>query len=193
TATTQPSQPPPSSERARTAWPKGALSDAGWSSTSTTSRYVSSRSGRIRWRVPKRGWTPPSWNGSPRRSEMRCTVAAKPSGPAANERWSSLMSKIGALPPSRRDTGGRSGLRRIGRVHRQPGPRGQVGFAIRRDNVVPRLPHELDQLRRVGDEHGLDGHVGLGVAAAVPVEVVPPRPPAAAAVLGDRDLRVSRV
>ena len=38
TATTQPSQPPPSSERARTAWPNGALSEAGWSSTSTTSR-----------------------------------------------------------------------------------------------------------------------------------------------------------
>ena len=38
TATTQPSQPPPSAERARTAWPKGALSDAGWSSTSTISR-----------------------------------------------------------------------------------------------------------------------------------------------------------
>ena len=38
TATTQPSQPPPSAERARTAWPNGALSDAGWSRTSTTSK-----------------------------------------------------------------------------------------------------------------------------------------------------------
>ena len=38
TATTQPSQPPPGSERARTAWPNGALSEAGWSRTSTTSR-----------------------------------------------------------------------------------------------------------------------------------------------------------
>ena len=38
TATTQPIQPPPSSDRARTAWPNGALSEAGWSRTSTTSR-----------------------------------------------------------------------------------------------------------------------------------------------------------
>src|SRR5690242_5381386 len=52
--------------------------------------------------------------------------------------------------------------------------------------------HQLDQLRLMGEEDGLGGDVGLGVARAVPVEVVTARPPAAAVVLADRHLGVRR-
>src|SRR6266545_2768319 len=42
-------------------------------------------------RVPKRGWMPPSSNCRPRSPPMRSAVLARPSGPAAKERWSRRM------------------------------------------------------------------------------------------------------
>ena len=57
---------------------------------------------------------------------------------------------------------------------------------------VPLPPHQLHQLGLVGDEDRLQGDVRLGVARAVPVEVVPAGAPAATVVLTDRDLRVGR-
>ena len=58
--------------------------------------------------------------------------------------------------------------------------------------VVRRLAHQLDQLGRAADVERLGRVVRLGVARAVPVEVVPAGAPAAPVVLHDRDLGVRR-
>ena len=78
------------------------------------------------------------------------------------------------------------------RVQRERRARAQVGFARRRQHVVRRLAHQCDQLGRVGEVDRLDADVGLGVARAVPVEVVAAGAPAAAVVLADADLEVGR-
>src|SRR5207342_2489264 len=65
-----------------------------------------------------------------------------------------------------------------------------VGLAPAGQYVVPRLSHQRDQLGGVGLVDGLGADVRLGVARAVPVEVVPAGTPAATVVLADRDLGV---
>ena len=75
--------PPPSAERARTACPNGALSEDGWSSTATTSRYVPEGKGSTMFFVPNRGWMPPSRKSSPSSPPILVAVLTSPSGPAA--------------------------------------------------------------------------------------------------------------
>ena len=65
-----------------------------------------------------------------------------------------------------------------------------MGLAGPGEHVVRRLAHQREQLGRVADEDRLGAHVGLGVARAVPVEVVPAGTPAAAVVLPDADLEL---
>ena len=142
TCTTHPSQPPPASERARTAWPNGALSEAGWSSTSTTSRYWRSVSGRIMFVVPKRGCTPPSMNFSPRSSDNRSVVAGEPVR-AGRIREVVESHASHCRRPTQRSDGGV----RVGRVQRQGEPGGEVAPAVLDEHVVRRLPDQLDQLR----------------------------------------------
>ena len=67
----------------------------------------------------------------------------------------------------------------------------QVPLAGGCQHVVRRLPHERHELHRVGQVDRLGADVGLGVARAVPVEVVAAGPPAASVVLGDGDLEVA--
>ena len=55
------------------------------------------------------------------------------------------------------------------------------------------VAHQLAQLAGVAAEDRLAADVGLGVARAVPVEVVAARTPAPAVVLGDADLQVGRL
>ena len=57
---------------------------------------------------------------------------------------------------------------------------------------TPARPISSIELGRVGAVDGLAADVRLGVAGAVPVEVVAAGTPAAAVVLGDRDLEVAR-
>src|SRR6478735_11284599 len=167
-------------------------------------------------RVPKRGWTPPSTNSLPSSPPSRWAVLARPSGPAAKERWSRRMPRFCACgyrhptpgsgfldvemnPCPRRSgsaarvcAGRQRASARIGRVQRGRRARPHVRVAVAHQLVVRRLPHEGDQLGLVGDVDGLDGDVRLGVAGAVPVKVVAAGTPAAAVVLADRDLGVRR-
>ena len=69
---------------------------------------------------------------------------------------------------------------------------GQVGHAVLGQLVVRGVAHQLAQLGLVGAEDRLAADVRLGVAAAVPVQVVAARAPAAPVVLGDRGLEVGR-
>ena len=62
-----------------------------------------------------------------------------------------------------------------------------MGLAVLHQDGVGLLAHELDELIAVGDVDGLGGDVGLGVAAAIPIEVVAARAPAAAIELRDGD------
>ena len=82
---------------------------------------------------------------------------------------------------------------RVGRVQRERRARAQVGLAAAGQHVVRRLAHQLDQLGGVGQVDRLDADVRLGVAGAVPVEVVAAGTPAAPVVLADRHLDVGRV
>ncbi len=75
----------------------------------------------------------------------------------------------------------------------QQRPRPQVRLAVAHQLVVRPVAHQLGQLGRIGDVERLDRDVRLGVAGAVPVEVVTARAPAAPVVLADRDLGVLRV
>ncbi len=70
---------------------------------------------------------------------------------------------------------------------------GEVPLGADRELLVGRLAHELDELGAVGAVDGLAPDVRLGVAGAVPVEVVPAGAPAAPVVLRDRHLEVARV
>src|SRR4051794_25656321 len=71
-------------------------------------------------------------------------------------------------------------------------PRPQVRLAAGGEHVVRRLAHERDQLRGAGQVDRLGSDVGLGVARAVPVEVVTAGSPADPFVLADADLLVRR-
>ena len=71
--------------------------------------------------------------------------------------------------------------------------RGAGGRAVLRQLVVRRRAHQLGELGGVGDVDRLGGDVGLGVARAVPVEVVPAGAPAGTLVLRDGDLEVAGV
>ena len=147
-------------------------------------------SGRIALRVPKRGCTPPVANGSPRSAESRCDVPASPPGPAAKTMWSKRMVDSHPTAIGMEHRGRRSARGRRGRVQRERRPGAQVRLARRGQHVVRRLPHQGDQLGGVGDVDRLDADMGLGVAGAVPVEVVATRAPAAPVVLADGDLEV---
>ena len=72
------------------------------------------------------------------------------------------------------------------------GARREVRLAVADQLVVRRLAHQRDQLGPVGDVDRLRRDVRLGVARAVPVQVVAARAPAAAVVLADGDLGVRR-
>ena len=82
---------------------------------------------------------------------------------------------------------------RVRRMDGQQRPRPQVRLAVAHQLVVRPVAHQLGQLGRIGDVERLDRDVRLGVAGAVPVEVVAARAPAAPVVLADRDLGVLRV
>ena len=58
-------------------------------------------------------------------------------------------------------------------------------LAVLHQRVVGRLAHERDQLVAVGAKHRFGGSVGVGVAAAVPVEVMSAGTPTATVVFGD--------
>ena len=169
-----------------------ALSDAGWSSTSTTSRYWRSVSGRIMLVVPKRGCTPPSMNFSPRSSDSRSVVAVSPSGPTAYERWSSRMRLIlSARPvaqsagwhlPASESAGWSVRGRRAARCALQCSARtSYAGWPISSTSSGP-----------YDSKTGPRAVVRVGVARAVPVEVVAAGTPPASVVLGDGDLGVRR-
>src|SRR6476620_3340349 len=70
---------------------------------------------------------------------------------------------------------------------------GEVRLGADRQLGVGQRSHQLGELGGVGAVDGLAADVRLGVARAVPVEVVAARTPAAAVVLGDRHLEVARV
>src|SRR5688572_4971683 len=57
------------------------------------------------FRVPNRGWIPPSTNGSPSSPPRRRAVPARPSGPAAYERWSSRIPSLSPPPGHLRTSG----------------------------------------------------------------------------------------
>ena len=76
---------------------------------------------------------------------------------------------------------------------REPIACGQVPLAVRDQLVVRRTPHQLDELGLVGDVERIRRDVCLGVARAVPVEVVSAGSPSATVVLADRHLGVRRV
>ena len=199
TATTQPSQPPPScgagahglSERGLVGGrvvedlddlEVGARRSAGGSRCGCRSG-----GGRRRWRTPRRA--------APRGVAV---VPASPPGPAAKTMWSRRMVDSHPTRDRRRTPGVGSARRQVerrrrGRVQRERRPRAQVRLARRRQHVVRRLPHQRDQLGGVGEVDRLGADVGLGVARAVPVEVVAAGTPAAAVVLADGDLEVRRV
>src|SRR6478752_9240237 len=70
---------------------------------------------------------------------------------------------------------------------------GQVRLGADRQLGVGQRSHEFGELGGVGAVHRFAADVRLGVARAVPVEVVAARTPAAAVVLGDGHLEVARV
>ena len=72
---------------------------------------------------------------------------------------------------------GAPGSARVGGVDREPRPRRQVRLAVLDQLVVRRLAHQRDQLGLVGDVQRLAADVRLGVAGAVPVQVVAARRP----------------
>ena len=76
---------------------------------------------------------------------------------------------------------------------RGAGRAAQVRLAVPEQQVVRRLAHHRDQFGAVRHVNRLAAAVCLGVARAVPVEVVAARPPPAPVVLGDGDLGVRRV
>src|SRR6478735_5615015 len=139
-------------------------------------------------RVPNRGWMPPVTNCSPSSGASREVVPTSPPGPAANTMWSR---RIVDSHPARIRAGHRGSGRGRGGVQGERRTRAQVGLAPAGQDVVPRLPHQRDQLGGVGLVDGLGADVRLGVARAVPVEVVPAGTPAATVVLADRDLGVA--
>ena len=156
-------------------------------------------------RVPKRGCTPPSMKSWPSSPPMRWAVLARPSGPAAKERWSRRMWSILRLRRVRPRQRGRclltsrsvaSGTSAVSAGRPGAGPAAErerrCASQCRDQLVVRRRAHQLGQLGLVGDVDRLDGDVGLGVAGAVPVEVVAARAPAAPVVLADRHLGVGR-
>ena len=79
-----------------------------------------------------------------------------------------------------------------GRVRQQRPGRFQVLAAQLREYVVRLVAHQGLELDLAGLEDGLDADVRLGVAGAVPVQVVTARTPAAPVVLTDADLGVRR-
>ena len=140
--------------------------------------------------------------GRPRGSPAR-TSAGGPRcwGSAARPQAREPLPRLGFAPPPQQPRAARLGGQGR-RVHqqRQQGPAavaagrlddGQVGHAVLGQLVVRRVAHQLAQLALVGAEDRLPADVGLGVAAAVPVEVVAARPPAAPVVLRDRGLQVA--
>src|SRR5512141_3044065 len=73
------------------------------------------------------------------------------------------------------------------RGHRSGRGQGRdAGLAVGGEDVVRLLAHERDERAALGEVDGLGGDVGLGRAAAVPVEVVAAGTPAAPVVLTDR-------
>src|SRR5688500_4197450 len=80
----------------------------------------------------------------------------------------------------------------IGGVHGQRRARTQVPLAVRNELVVRRPPHQRDELAGGGEVERLWSDVCLGVAGAVPVEVVAARAPAPPVVLLDGHLGVGR-
>src|SRR3954462_9588683 len=138
-------------------------------------------------RVPNRGWMPPVTNCSPSSGASREVVPTSPPGPAANTMWSRRMVDS---HPARICVGHRGSGRRRRGVQREGRTRAQMGLAPGGQYVVPGLSHQRDQLGGAGLVDGLGADVRLGVARAVPVEVVPAGTPTATVVLADRDLGV---
>ena len=146
-------------------------------------------------RVPNRGWTPPVANSSPSSAERREVVPASPPGPAAKTMWSRRM--VDSHPTRMRV--GHRGRGRCpasisagrGRVQRECRSRTQVGLAAAPPaRRTPAAPSARSARWRWRGRRGSRADVRLGVARAVPVEVVTAGTPAAAVVLADRDLGV---
>ena len=110
-------------------------------------------------------------------------------------RASASASGVGTVEP--RPSGGRGG--RPGASGGRPGAGSAESAAARtRSQCSTRTsyagwPISSTSSRRVGDVDGVGADVGLGVAGAVPVEVVAALAPAPAVVLRDRHLGVRRV
>ena len=133
-----------------------------------------------------RGWR----DEDPRR---RCGSrdASAASRPACPEDRQGVAERLSVAQRNQVSRSAAAGLR-VGRVQREaaagrrgaPRPGGQL--------VVPLLAHQLDQLGAHRDVDRLGADVRLGVAAAVPVEVVTAGAPAAPVVLRDDDRRAPR-
>src|SRR4029453_1722475 len=83
-------------------------------------------------------------------------------------------------PPWKRSAGSSTTASSLlrGGVRQQRPRRLQVLLAQVREYVVGLVTHQRLELDLARLEHGLDADVRLGVAGAVPVQVVSPRPPA---------------
>ena len=104
---------------------------------------------------------------------MRWAVLARPSGPAAYERWSRRMPCIlvkPSGPPAHRGrvllmsrvfrVAGAAASVRVGGVQRERRAGAHVRLAVPHELVVRRPAHQLGQLGLVGDEHRLDARRG---------------------------------